>query len=177
VNVSHFLFNNTYGLPVRTTDTKCPNQVIHVWLFDLQTICAKDGLETWFSPNDDIRNYLLDMKHGSTKNAFRDWITRNDLNGVSFFYLSCLITLTAYVSSQGIPTVQILYFMFDWSIYRLFVLNTNRKRESLQMIIFVIICSTWSMVQVKTRFETSITRKDVNGVSFFHLSNIITLMA
>jgi hypothetical protein len=38
--------NNTYGLPVLAMDTKYPKQ---------QTICAKDGLEMWFSPNDDIR--------------------------------------------------------------------------------------------------------------------------
>jgi hypothetical protein len=53
-------------------DTKFLNQVFYVWLVDLQTICAKYGLETWFSPNDDIRKCLLDMKHGSTKNASWD---------------------------------------------------------------------------------------------------------
>jgi hypothetical protein len=39
-------------------------------MVDLEAICAKYGLETWFSPNDDNRKYLLDMKHGSTKYAF-----------------------------------------------------------------------------------------------------------
>jgi hypothetical protein len=38
---SPLLFNNTYGLPVLTMDTKCSNQVFYVWLDDLQTIWAK----------------------------------------------------------------------------------------------------------------------------------------
>jgi hypothetical protein len=33
-------------------------------------MCAKDGQEMQFSPNDDIRKCLLNMKHGSTKKAF-----------------------------------------------------------------------------------------------------------
>jgi hypothetical protein len=64
------LFNNTYDLPVLITNTKYPNQVFCVWLVDLQTICTKYRLETWFSPNDDIRKCFLDMTHGSTKNVF-----------------------------------------------------------------------------------------------------------
>jgi hypothetical protein len=48
-----YLSYNTYGLPVLTKDTKCPNQVFYV--------CAKYGLETSFSPNDDIRKYSLEM--------------------------------------------------------------------------------------------------------------------
>jgi hypothetical protein len=51
------------------------------------------------------------------------------------------------------------------------------KRDSLQIMIFVNVCSTWSMVQLKTRFELSITRNDVNGVSLIHLSYLITLMS
>jgi hypothetical protein len=39
--VSTFLFNNTYGLPVLTMDTKCPIQVFFVWLDVLQTIRNK----------------------------------------------------------------------------------------------------------------------------------------
>jgi hypothetical protein len=64
--VSPFLFNNIYGLPVLKMDTKCPNQVLYVCFVDLQDICVKYGLETWFSPNNDIRKWLLDMKHGWT---------------------------------------------------------------------------------------------------------------
>jgi hypothetical protein len=63
VFVSRFLYNNTYVLTVLKMDTKCPDQVFYVWLVELHTICAIYGLETWFSPNADIRKYLLDMKH------------------------------------------------------------------------------------------------------------------
>jgi hypothetical protein len=43
--------------------------------------------------------------------------------------------------------------------------------------IFVYICSTCSVVELKTRFETCITRNDVNGVNLFHLSYLIILPA
>jgi hypothetical protein len=67
--------------------------------------------------------------------------------------------------------------MFDKSIYRLLVLNTASKCNSLQIMVFVNICSTWSMVQLNTRFGTWITRNDVNGVGLFHLYYLIILMA
>jgi hypothetical protein len=70
--VSLSLFKNTYGLPVLTTYTKRLNQVFSVWLVDLETICAKYGLETCFSPNYDFCKCLFDMKHGSNENAFWD---------------------------------------------------------------------------------------------------------
>jgi hypothetical protein len=56
---------------------------------------------------------------------------------VSLFHLSYLITLTAYLCSQWTPNVQMKYFMFDWSIYRLLVLNRGWKRDPLQIMIFV----------------------------------------
>jgi hypothetical protein len=111
------------------------------------------------------------------KTRFETWITRNDVNGVSLFHLSYLITLMAYICSQWSPNDQIKYFIFDWSIYRLFLLNTGWKRDCLQMIIFVNVCSTWCIVELKTCFETWITRNDVNGVYWFHFSNIITVLA
>jgi hypothetical protein len=119
---------------------------------------------------------LLDMKHGWTKNAFGTWITRKDINGVRLFHLSYLITLVAYLRSHWTSNVQIMYFMFDSSIYSLFVLNTAWKRDFFQMMRFINICSTCSMVQLKTRFETWKTKNDVNGVSLFHISYLITLM-
>jgi hypothetical protein len=79
--------------------------------------------------------------------------------------------------SQRTLNFQIKYFRFDWSICRLFVLNRGWKRDSLQIMIFVNICSTWSIVELKTPFETWITRNDVNGVGLFHISYLITLMA
>jgi hypothetical protein len=105
------------------------------------------------------------------------WITRNTVNGVSKFHLSYLITPMAYLCSQWTQTVQIKYFMFYWSIYRLFLLIMGWKHNSLQMMIFVNFCSTWSMGELKKLFETWITRNDVNGVSLFHLSYLITLLA
>jgi hypothetical protein len=74
--VSTFLFNDTYGLPVLKMDSKCANQIFYVCLVYQQTICAKYGLETLFSPNDGICKYLLDMKFVSTKNAF--WEMNNN---------------------------------------------------------------------------------------------------
>jgi hypothetical protein len=96
--------------------------------------------------------------------CFDSWIKRNDVKDVSYFHVSYLITLMAYLFSQWTTNVQINYFLFDWSIYRLFVLNRGWKRNSLQIIIFVFFCSTWIIFELKTRFETWITRNDVNGV-------------
>jgi hypothetical protein len=90
---------------------------------------------------------------------------------------SYLITLLAYLCSERTLNVQIKYFMYDWSIYRSFVLNRGWKRDSLQIIILVRVCSTWSIVELKTRFETRITRNEINGESLFHPSYLITLMA
>jgi hypothetical protein len=83
----------------------------------------------------------------------------------------------AYLCSQWTQTVQIKYFMFDWSIYRLFVLNRDWKRDSLQIMIFVYVWSSWSIVELKTRFETWIKRNDVNGVSLINFPYLINLMA
>jgi hypothetical protein len=111
------------------------------------------------------------------KTPFETWITRNDVYCVSLFHISYLITLVVYLCSQWTLKVQIKYFMVDWSIYRPFVLNRAWKRDSIQIMIFVYVCSTWSTVQLKTRVDTWITRYDVNGVSLFHLSYLIILMA
>jgi hypothetical protein len=54
---SHLITLTTYACSQRTT--KCPNQVFCVWLVNLHNICVKYMLETWFSPNEDIRNSLL----------------------------------------------------------------------------------------------------------------------
>jgi hypothetical protein len=91
------------------------------------------------------------------KTRFETWITSNDVNGVSLFHRSYLITLLAYLCSQRTPNVPIKYFMFDSSIYSLFVLNRGWKRDSLQIMIFVYICSTLGIGELKTRFDTWIT--------------------
>jgi hypothetical protein len=82
-----------------------------------------------------------------------------------------------YVCSQWTSNVQIECFMFDWSICRIFVLNSGWKFDSPQIMIFVYICSTWSIVELKTHFETRNTSNDVNGVRLYHFSYLITLMA
>jgi hypothetical protein len=111
------------------------------------------------------------------KTRFETWITRNDVNGVSLCELSYLITLLTVMCSRTTQNVQIKDFKFDWSIYRLLVLNRGWKRDSLQMMIFVYVCTTWGIVELKTRFETWITRNGIKSVSLFHLPNLITLMA
>jgi hypothetical protein len=67
--------------------------------------------------------------------------------------------------------------MCYWSIYRLVVLNRGWKRDCLLIMIFGYVCSTWGIVELKTHFESWITRNDLNGVSLFHLAYLITLMA
>jgi hypothetical protein len=104
------------------------------------------------------------------KTRFETFITRNDVNGVRLFQFSYLITLTAYQCFQWTPKVQIKYFMVDWTIYRLFVLNRGWKIDSIQIMIFVYVCSTWGIFEIKSRFETGIIRNNVNGVRLFHLS-------
>jgi hypothetical protein len=147
--------------------TKCRNHIVYRWLFDLQAIWAKYGLKTLISPNHDFRKCLLDMQHIWNKNAFWDVEKKNDLNGINFFLLSYLITPVAYRCSQWAPYVQMKYFMFDWSIYLLFVLIRGWKRDSLKMMIFVYVCSTCIVVEIKTRFENF---NEVNGVYTSHIS-------
>jgi hypothetical protein len=130
-------------------------------LFVLNTGWKRDSLQMIFV------NICSTWSMVELKTRVDTWITRNDINGVSLFHLSYLLTLMVYLFSQWAPNVQIKYFMFDWSIYRLFLLNRAWKHDSLQMMIFLYICSTWGIVELKTRFETWITRNDVNGVSFF----------
>jgi hypothetical protein len=57
---------------------------------------AKHGMEKWFSPNDEIRKYLLDMKHGSTKNAFWDVNNKKWRKRCKLFHFS-------FNNSYGLP--------------------------------------------------------------------------
>jgi hypothetical protein len=147
--------------------TKYRNHIFYRWLFDLQSICDKYGLKTLLSPNNDFRKCLLAKQHSWNKNEFCDVEKGNDLNGVNIVLLSYLITLMAYLCSQCSPYVQMKYFMFDWSIYMLFVLNRGWKCDTLQMMTFVYVCTTFSVVEIKTRFETC---NEVNGVNTSHIS-------
>jgi hypothetical protein len=157
--------------------TKCRNQVFYVWLVHLHSICAKYGLLTWVTPNNDIRKCLFDMQRSWTKNAFWDVNNKKWRKWCKFFLLSYLIILMPYLCSQGSPNVQIKYFMFDGSIYRLFVLNTDWEHDFLQMMILVYVCSTCSVVELKTLFEVWKARSDVNGVYWFHFSYSINVLA
>jgi hypothetical protein len=116
------------------------------------------------------------MLRSWNKTRFVTWIERNDLNGVYWVNFSYLITVFAYLCSQFAALVQIRYFLFDWSIYRIFVLNKAWKRGSLQIMIFVYGGSTCSVVGLKTRFETWIAWNEVNEVYTFHLSYLMTAL-
>jgi hypothetical protein len=100
------------------------------------------------------------------KTLFETSITSYDVNGVSLVHFSHLIILMAYLCSQWTPNVQINYFIFVLSIDRLFVLNRAWKTISLQIMIFVHVCTTYDIVELKTRFVTWIAWNDVNGVIF-----------
>jgi hypothetical protein len=72
-----------------------------------------------------------------------------------------------YLCSQWTPNVQNKFFMFVWSIFTIFVLNLGWRRDSLQIMVFVYVCLTRNIDELKTRFEKWITRNDVNGVRLF----------
>jgi hypothetical protein len=132
-------------------------------------------LETWLTPNDVIRICLFAMQRSRTKNEIWTWITRNVVNGVYLYLFSSLITCTTYLCSQWAPNVQIRCFMFDCSVKRLLVLNKGWKLYSHQIMIFLYVSSTCSVVERKTRYEPWITRNVVNGGNLFHPSYLITL--
>jgi hypothetical protein len=111
-SVSTLLFNNCYGLPVLTIDTSYPNQVFYLSLVELQTICAKSGLETFLSPNNHIRKCLLDMRHSWIKNAF--W----DINNEKWRKWCKFVSPFLFNNTYGLPVLTIdtkypfKYFMF-----------------------------------------------------------------
>jgi hypothetical protein len=94
--ISHLLFNNLFGLPVLTISTNCTNDVFYAWLVDLQTICVKYGLETWFFPNDEIRKWLI--WNGWPENA--SWIVKKK-------WRKCCKFVSPFLSnySYGLPVL------------------------------------------------------------------------
>jgi hypothetical protein len=127
------------------------------------------------SPNNDIGKWLLDMQSSWSKNAF--WGVNNKK-----WHKWCKF-VSYFLYNYGLPVFTMdtkrpnqVFIMFDLSIYRLFVLNGGWKLTYLQIMLFVHACSTWSIVELKTRFETWITRNDVNGVNLIHLYTLITHM-
>jgi hypothetical protein len=116
------------------------------------------------------------MKHSETKNVFWDVNNKKWRKWCKFVPPFLLITLMAYRCSRWTPNVQIKFFMFDWSIFTIFVLNRGCKRNTLQLIICIyllVIKHRW----LKTRLGKWITRNFVNGVRMIHLSYWITFMA
>jgi hypothetical protein len=117
------------------------------------------------------------MQRSWNKNAFSDVNNekrRKWCKFVSPFLFNNIYGLPVLTMA---PNVQIKYSTYDWSIYRLFVLNRGRKRDSLQMMIFVVVCSKCSVVELKTRFETWIARNEINVVYWFHFYYLITVLA
>jgi hypothetical protein len=163
-------FNLCYLITLMTylCSQRTPNVQIKYFMFDcsiwslflLNTRWKRDSLQMTIFVNVFPTWSIVELKK-----RFETSITRNDVNGVSLFNLCYLITLMTYLCSQRSPNIQIKYFMFDWSIYRLFMLNRMWTRYSLQMTILVNVCWTWRIVEIKKRFETWLTRNDVNGVS------------
>jgi hypothetical protein len=175
--VSRFLSNNAYGLPVLKKNTKNSNQVFYVSLVIYRLLVI---IRAWKRESLQIIIFVYICSSWNIvelRTRFETCITRSDVNGVRLFHLSYLITLMAYLCSQWTLNIQIKYFMFDWSIYRLFVLNNGWKCDSLKIKRLVYHCSTCCIVELHKRFETWNARNDVNGVSTFLLSYWTTLMA
>jgi hypothetical protein len=114
------------------------------------------------------------------KTLFETWKARNDVNGVYWYYFSYLITVMALVikltCDHKTPIFETNYCMFDWAVYRIFVLNKAWKRDSPQMMIFVYICSTCSVDKLKTRLETWIANNEIIGVYWFNFYYLITVL-
>jgi hypothetical protein len=156
---SHFLFNNTYGLHVLTVDTKGPNGLFCFIGWSTVYFCLIEPGNVNLA-NNDIRLCFLYMRHSWNKNAFWD-VNSKKWRKWCLFHFSYLITPIACMYSQMKPNVQINYFLFDWPIMILFVLNTDWKRDSFQIMIFVNVWWTLGMVELKTRFESWITTNDL----------------
>jgi hypothetical protein len=155
-----------------------PDVQINYFIFDcsIYRLFVLNKAGNGLFPNIDIRICLLDMKHSWTKNAFWDvnkkkW--RKWCKFVSPYLFNNTYGLKVLRKETKCPNQDL---MFDWLIYRPIVPNKGWKNDSLQMMLFVSVFSTWSIVELKTRLETWIKR-NVNGVSLFHLSYLITLMA
>jgi hypothetical protein len=147
-----------------------PNVQIKYFMFDcsiyrlfvLNRGCKLDSLsKEWYS------NCFFDMNHSWTKYAFWDVYNKK-------WRKWCKFALPFFFSNNyGLPvltmdtkcTNQVFYV---WSIYRLLVLNRGWKRVSPNNYIHIFLLDmrhSWT----RNAFVTWIRRKDVNGVSLFHL--------
>jgi hypothetical protein len=146
--VSPFLFKNTYDLPVSQWT---PHVQLKYFMFDRLIYRLFVLSSTW--KRDSLQIILFAYVCSTLgivelKMSFVVWITRDDVICASFFHLSCLITLMANLCWKETPNIKMKYFMYDWSIYSLFVLNMTRKRDSLQIMLFGYECSTWGIVEL-----------------------------
>jgi hypothetical protein len=174
-HISHLINLMAYLFSQKTRDVKFKYFIVDLSVYRLRVLnrgWKRDSFQMMIYVNICSTWSMVQLK-----TRFEAKITWNDVNGVSLFHLPHVITLMAYLCSQWTPIVQVKYFMFHWSIYRVFVLNKSSKRDSLQIMIFVYVYWTWVKFELKTRFEAWITRNDVNSISLFHLSYLITLMA
>jgi hypothetical protein len=116
----------------------------------LQLNCDEYGLQTWFAPSKKV--------------------------------VVCRLTYSLFVKNTVCHTVCLFWectrywspatWRYKCIECRPFVVNTGWKLDSLQMIIFLYVCSTFSVGELKKRFETWIARNKVNGVHLFHLQLI-----
>jgi hypothetical protein len=97
------------------------------------------------------------------KTHFENLIARIEVNSENTFHLSYLITLlaldmklTCAPHGHQLSKSSILCFIGRSTTY---VLNTCLKREFFHMMIFVNVCSTCSVVEIKTRYETCLQER------------------
>jgi hypothetical protein len=172
--VSLFSLSNLIKLKAYLSSQRTPNVQINYFVYHWSIYLCYIGVGNPIRSKCYIfLNVCSTWSMVQLKTRFESWITRKDAYGISLMHLYYLITLMAHLCSQRTPNFQVKCFMFALTIYRLFVLNRGWELHSLQIIIFVYICSTWSIVELKTRLVTWLTRYDVIGVRLLNLSYLI----
>jgi hypothetical protein len=130
------------------------NEIFYIWLVYLQTMCRKNGLEKWISPNHNIHICLFDMQCNWTKNVF--W----KVNNRKWRKLCIFPSPFLFNNTYGLPGLTMGNKSSNQEFYVWFVdlQNTCAKywleTESHQLMIFVYVCSTCCVVELKTCFET-----------------------
>jgi hypothetical protein len=106
-------------------------------LFVLNSGLKRDSLQMM------IFECLFDMQRFWTKNKFWDLKWNISCIYVPHFWNNNNFGAGhwAYMCSPWALSIELMCFMCDWSIYTPLVLNTCWKRNSLQMVIFVYVCS------------------------------------
>jgi hypothetical protein len=88
------------------------------------------------------------------------------------FTYSLYVLYLAHISCRWNEYTPFTLFLVIQVANRVFSLTTLNV-----VYVHVYVCSTWSIFELKTRFETWITRNDIKGVSLFNLFYFITNMA